>query len=188
MIMLSLQEIMLLNLEGQLQEDDNRRVPKDQALQTLKKYTGQDFGYDAAQWRTWLLEKERIPHRDEFGFPVPPASKPEQTPLELCRNLAVLLRLDGISFDDYARVATPTMVSTSDEDMQACVDLIPATFVSKYFDYLRALLEPVDFIPDTKLFLFHDVPADQIEARKQELRPKYQRLYQLVRERLCATS
>lgn len=32
---------------------------KEEALETLKKWTGQDFGYDVAAWEKWLLDHKR---------------------------------------------------------------------------------------------------------------------------------
>jgi hypothetical protein len=67
--------------------------------------------------------------------------------------------------------------------IRLCVEKIPPALVPSYTDYLRTSLEPVDFMPCPKPFLAGEVPEEVFNRRKRELRPRYLRLYRLVKER-----
>lgn len=100
-----------------------------------------------------------------------------------CRKLAKQLIAGRISFEEYRYNAMIAMVCAPDDGMPDCVDSVPQDVIASYADYLRTSLEPVDFMPCPKPLLAGGVSEETIELRKRELRPKYLRLYQLVRER-----
>lgn len=182
------EEIQLINLEEDLDENNGwYYVPRDEAVQKLKQSTGQDFGNDAAKWRTWLTKEGRIPQRDHLGRTVW-SSRRDRTPSESCRTFAALLTMDAATVEQYAMLVTPIMVSAPDAEMQTCVNLIPAGALARYGKYLRAVLEPVDYMPGPGSLIFPAVYPDQIEMKQCELQPKYKRLFQLVHDRLCTSS
>ncbi len=100
-----------------------------------------------------------------------------------CRKLAKQLIVGRISFEEYRYNVTLAMVCAPDDGMPDCVDSIPRDVIASYTDYLRTSLEPVDFMPCPRPLLAGGGSEETIERRKRELRPKYLRLYQLVRER-----
>ena len=58
MSQISLFEGLLLNLEQKVPESRRRLyLPKEKALEELRKRTGQDFGENAPAWRTWLKQE-----------------------------------------------------------------------------------------------------------------------------------
>jgi hypothetical protein len=47
----------LLNLRGDIDPARRREyLPKDKALELLRKWSGQDFGYDFDAWKAWIRE------------------------------------------------------------------------------------------------------------------------------------
>ena len=53
----------LKNLRQEIPPDRRREyVTRERALELLRKWTGQDFGFDADQWENWISE-----HRDEVA-------------------------------------------------------------------------------------------------------------------------
>jgi hypothetical protein len=45
---------LLLNLEEKVSRDSRIYLPKEEAYRMLKRWTGQDFGYDVAKWREYI--------------------------------------------------------------------------------------------------------------------------------------
>jgi len=44
-----------MNLRGEIPEGIRRDyITRDRSIQLLKEWTGQDFGFDADQWESWL--------------------------------------------------------------------------------------------------------------------------------------
>jgi hypothetical protein len=41
-------------MDGRIVEGDRGYYPKEEAYETLKRWTGQDFGYDTGAWREWF--------------------------------------------------------------------------------------------------------------------------------------
>jgi hypothetical protein len=97
-----------------------------------------------------------------------------------CQKLARFLRSGKISFDDYASTVMMHLVCATDDNLSACVESIPPEYASAFVDYVRAELEPVDFMPSPGAFIV-DFSVPGIEDRtKRELRPRYLRLYRAV--------
>jgi hypothetical protein len=112
-----------------------------------------------------------------------PPSLDHSTPSEAvtrCRKLAKFLNAGRITFEEYASNVTLGIVYGAVEDISACIATIPAGVATPYADYLRASLEPVDFMPCPRPFLAGGPSEEAIEEAKRRLRPKYFRLYQLV--------
>ena len=103
--------------------------------------------------------------------------------VDQCRKLANWLAAGRITFEEYASNVTDTAVYSPIDGIPSCVDTLPLPLVSAYMDYLRAALESVDFMPCPRPFLAGDVSEQVFNRRKQELRPKYLRLYQLMKEK-----
>jgi hypothetical protein len=87
----------------------------------LRESTGQDFGYDASQWRAWLTNDGRIPIRDDLGHEKWSAKKQRMTAPESSRMYAGLLLAGELAPEQYAWMVTPTMVLLDDEEMKRCV-------------------------------------------------------------------
>jgi hypothetical protein len=104
--------------------------------------------------------------------------------LNYCRKLGTWLKTGKVTFDEFAYNLTLTIVDASDECMPECVESIPPTVVAPYTDYLRKFLEPVDFMPDPMPFLVGPVSEEDLKRAKQQLRPRYIRLYQLMKEKV----
>jgi len=52
---------LLLNLQGMIDASRRREyLPKEKALELLRKWSGQDFGYDVEAWKAWVRK-----HRPE---------------------------------------------------------------------------------------------------------------------------
>jgi hypothetical protein len=57
---LTLEQILLLNLEQKIPEEDAMvYCSREQAYEWLKENTGQDFGYDVEAWKQWFKENRR---------------------------------------------------------------------------------------------------------------------------------
>lgn len=61
MTRLTLNELLLKNLKQELPEGSTAYMTQKSAYNALKKWTGQDFGYDAQKWEDWISQN---------GFPV----------------------------------------------------------------------------------------------------------------------
>jgi len=61
MTRLTLDEIYILSLKEELPEGSVAYMTKEDAYNSLKKWTGQDFGYDADKWEQWV---------DDNGLPL----------------------------------------------------------------------------------------------------------------------
>lgn len=97
-----------------------------------------------------------------------------------CQKLARLLFAGKISFEEYAYNMMLALVCASAVDLPTCVESIPAGYEDALANYLRAELEPVDFMPSPGAFIV-DFSVPGIEDRtKRELRPRYLRLYRAV--------
>src|SRR5262249_25241945 len=62
------------------------------------------------------------------------------------------------------------------------VELVPESVLTRYMDCLEAELQPVDFMPNPCHFLVNK-SEENIRKKKEEMRPDYVRLYQLVKQR-----
>lgn len=67
--------IAVANLAGLLPETSPYYTSKDEAYRLLKKYSGQDLGYDARRWDYWGFE-----HAMHYAGYVGIASAPRQMP------------------------------------------------------------------------------------------------------------
>jgi len=115
-----------------------------------------------------LSETERLASRDS---------------VKSCERLTKQFLEGRITFEEYAYNVMLRMVKVLDDDLPSCVDLVPPGITAAYTEYLRAELEPVDFMPFPGAFLIGRDSEDLIERLKQEYRPKYLRLYQLMKEK-----
>lgn len=102
-----------------------------------------------------------------------------------CRRLASQLTRGLVTQDEFNANFTWNVVSLPAEAAPQAVDMIPAPVLGEYFDFLRAELEPVDFMPSPAVFLVDTSCEAAAERKRRELRPKYVRLYDLVRDRLA---
>lgn len=50
---------LLLNLKQQIPVHDRAYLPKERALELLRRWTHQDFGDDLAAWESWIAAHER---------------------------------------------------------------------------------------------------------------------------------
>ena len=53
-------EGLILNLKQEIRPGRRAYLTKEKAYETLKKWTGQDFGYDVAAWEKWLTDHNEI--------------------------------------------------------------------------------------------------------------------------------
>jgi hypothetical protein len=59
----------LLNLKQEIEPGSREYLTKEQALEMLKRVTGQDFGYDAEKWQLWLQKnKDSVPGAEHEDF------------------------------------------------------------------------------------------------------------------------
>ncbi len=100
--------------------------------------------------------------------------------VERCYKLARFLHKGRVTFEEYAHNVTLHFISALDSDIPRCIESIPPEFADAYSDYLRAFLEPVDFMPDPGPFMVNTNDLGIEESLKRRLRPRYLRLYQVV--------
>src|SRR4051812_32673696 len=100
---------------------------------------------------------------------------PRAGSIERCRVLARQLIAGRITFEEYASNATLAIVAGPDGDVPACLESIPPEFADSYAEYLRAELEPVDFMPSPMAFVVDSSVPGVIERLKRQLRPRYLR-------------
>jgi len=51
--------LLVMNLEGEIQEGRREYMPPDEAYKLLKESTGQDFGDDINAWKAWLKKNKK---------------------------------------------------------------------------------------------------------------------------------
>lgn len=61
MTRLKLGQMFIKNLKEEIGEGSTAHMTKEDAYYALKKWTGQDFGYDADKWKKWI---------EDNGFPI----------------------------------------------------------------------------------------------------------------------
>lgn len=56
---LTLEQILIFNLAQKISEDNRMAyMTREDAYETLKKYTDEDFGYDTHAWERWFRENK----------------------------------------------------------------------------------------------------------------------------------
>jgi hypothetical protein len=71
--------------------------------------------------------------------------------------------------------------------IEKLVRRMPDSLLLEYHGFLKDYLEPVDFKPRPTAFLTGIESEEEIDVKKESLRPKYIELYRLVNERLSST-
>lgn len=107
----------------------------------------------------------------------------DTTWVNYCRKSAVQHDAGRITIEEYSNGVTLAILSAPISQMERCIELIPSHLAVQYVDFLRRLLEPVDFMPSPKPFMVDTSSEQMIEEKRRELRPKYVRLYQLMRKK-----
>lgn len=105
-----------------------------------------------------------------------------------CRKLAGQLLADKITFDEYANSITLAIIAAGNVAVQPCVELVPSRYLSQYTVFLQAYLEPVDFMPNPTPFIAGSYSQEIAEQIQKRLRPRYQRLYQAVKNATAGRS
>ena len=100
-----------------------------------------------------------------------------------CRTLLRALVSGLIEFNAFAYNYSLHAVHGYACCTEQCVDAMPDALIPDYFAYLQGHLEPVGFEPCPRVFLSGSPSEAELEAKKQELRPKYMLLFGLVRDR-----
>jgi hypothetical protein len=66
---LTLLQGLLLNLDQEIERWDRSYLTREQALQMLRRVTGQDFGYNTHEWKEWLkANKSLVPGAEYEDF------------------------------------------------------------------------------------------------------------------------
>jgi len=52
-------KLLVMNLEGEIQEGRREHMPPDESYKLLKESTGQDFGGDIFAWKAWLKANKK---------------------------------------------------------------------------------------------------------------------------------
>jgi hypothetical protein len=115
--------------------------------------------------------------------PLPEDASWDSRCIQNCRRFGTQLMENRITFEEFAYNVSVMIVSASDACMPQCIELIPCDVLPQYAEYLRAFLEPVDFKPCPLPFHVGPVSEEELESAKQQLRPRYIRLYHLVTEK-----
>lgn len=58
------EELFIENLAGNISKETMQYMTKERALDMLKKASGEDFGYDVDQWKSWLDQKSGENNKD----------------------------------------------------------------------------------------------------------------------------
>jgi hypothetical protein len=56
---ISPEELFIENLDEQISKESMQYMPKERALDALKKISGEDFEYDVDKWKKWLADQNR---------------------------------------------------------------------------------------------------------------------------------
>ena len=107
----------------------------------------------------------------------------DQEKLNYGRKCVTWLADNRISFDEFAYNMTITIISLSDDGMRSGIELIPVCAIEQYAEYLRGFLEAVDYKPDPMPFLVGPVSEQEVEKAKEEMRPRYLLLHQLLKQK-----
>src|SRR5262245_24811508 len=103
--------------------------------------------------------------------------------MQRCRKLLRQLNSDTITSDEYAYNVALPLVTMCDECARSYVQSLAQPTAASLFAFLRQFLEPVDFMPCPGPFMVGPVSEGAVEDKKQQLRPKYIRLYHSVSQR-----
>jgi hypothetical protein len=103
--------------------------------------------------------------------------------IRYCRSLLAWLEADFVTWEEFAYNLVVQLVRTCDGCMQAFVDSLTTQVASKFYDYLRAFLEPVDFMPCPRPFIAGVASEERVQQMKETLKPRYVRLYLSVKAR-----
>lgn len=103
--------------------------------------------------------------------------------IDSCRKLAAQFLAERITLEEYAFNAMIRMVSVLEDDLPSCVDLVPASIAASFTEFLRAELEPVDFMPFPGAFLVGPTSEELIDKIKRQHRPKYILICRLMNDR-----
>jgi len=108
---------------------------------------------------------------------------PDPSDIPRCQKLTRQLNKNIITYEEYAPAMTDRIMFAHSTNMAACFDQIPAEIFPQYAAYLRAYLEPVDFMPSATQWLVNRTEENH-QAKRRELRPKYIRLMEVVQQKL----
>lgn len=68
MALLAPHQVLIRNLKGEIQEHSRVYMPREKALEQLRRVSGKDFGLDIAAWQRWVSEnKEMFYGFDPYG-------------------------------------------------------------------------------------------------------------------------
>jgi hypothetical protein len=102
-----------------------------------------------------------------------------------CQKLSRQLTAGYVTFVEYASNVTLIMISLSEERLEEAVELISLDVLTPYSDYLRETLEPIDYMPSPMPFMAGPRTDEDIKRKKEQLRPKYIKLHQIVKNRVA---
>jgi hypothetical protein len=110
--------------------------------------------------------------------------------LRLCARYLRQIDFGYISFEEFAgamtrRIMCATCNGMNDEGMDRCVALVPGELLPEYQNFLDQFLLPVDYMPDAGCFVV-EFTEENLVRMKRELRRRYQRLHQIIRDRLVS--
>jgi hypothetical protein len=108
--------------------------------------------------------------------------------LRRCNNLLKGLDAGFSDFEELAYNWSLTAVYGLEKCIEKLVRRMPDSLLLEYHRFLKDYLEPVDFKPRPSAFLIGIESEEEIDLKKESLRPKWIELYRLVNERLSSTA
>lgn len=103
--------------------------------------------------------------------------------LNRMRNCTAVLDRSLITQDEYVRKVTLTTVDSTIDIFDEAVATIPDRLIKPLLDYFDREVRPYDFMPSAGFFIVDQREIEEERAKRIEMRPKYLRLYELLRRR-----
>ncbi len=120
----------------------------------------------------------------------PISARHEQCAWAITRSQKLMNAFDKgmITMEEYARSLADSAVAACDECMWSFVNGLPASLSVGLLACLEEFLEPVDFMPDPGPFIPAITSQEEIDRTRRQLRPKYIRFYEIMKNRVAAAS
>lgn len=101
-------------------------------------------------------------------------SKEEQTKIKSIRRLAQFLRVEKITFDEFASNAIESLVGVDSDIISACIALLSTDEQQRLLNYAIDYYAANGFAPHPFMADYRD--PDAVERKREEMRPKHEQL------------
>lgn len=109
---------------------------------------------------------------------------PLESEIKSITRFVRFLESGKITADEFQFNILLYFVKMSDSFWPEVASIIPDAVAQRFREYVREFLVPVDFMPSPAVFMVNTRSEAEIEAKKRELRPKYEALHRFWESRI----